>query len=428
MSFQRSVVHLSTQDNLGGSGRSAYRIHDGLRRLGWKSRMLVGNMVTHDADVETVYGGNRASKWAGYFIDRATRQVGLANQWLPWSSRLRNHPWVRDADVIQLYNLHGGYFPIPLLPHLSRHAPLVWRLSDMWPMTGLCVYAGTCEKWKSGCGACPVIRDYVSTGIDTSALLWKQKRRLYSECDITIVAPSSWTERLARESPLLGCFPVHRIPNGLDTNMFRPLPREMACEVMRYDPSIRRILFVAQSLDNDPRKGGDLLMDAIKHLGHRPRVDIVLAGVGGLIWSQANLPIPVRRAGYIADDRLMAALYSSCDVIVVPSSMENLPNTLLEAMACGLPAVALDAGGMGDAVIDGVTGFLIEQGDIPGLSTRVGQLLDDCDLRAGMGREARRLIEREFSSITQAERFSTLYDDVVALRESRPRKVGAFSG
>lgn len=419
MNERRNVVHVSTADTEGGAARAAYRIHTGLRKIGWQSRMLVGRKGSYDPDVEAVYGNNQATKWSGYFIDKITRQFGIAYQWFPWSGRLSSHPWFRDADVIQLFNLHGGYFPIGLLPQLSRHKPLVWRLSDMWSMTGHCVYSGECTRWKNGCGKCPIPQDYVELGIDTSALLWKQKASLYAKCDITVVAPSSWTERLARESPLLGQFPIHRIPNGLDTFMFRPIPRSVACDVMRFDPNIKRILFVAHGLDNNLRKGGSALMEALHLMGPQPGVELLLAGVGGSSWDQAGLPIPVRRAGYILDDRLMAALYSCADVMVVPSAVENLPNTLLEAMACGLPAVAFDVGGMADAVNDGVTGFLVAQHDISAMSRKILVLLGDKDLRIQMGARARLLIEKEFSDTIQTERFDGLYRTVISRRQSQ---------
>ena len=416
MSTGRSVVHLSATDNEGGSGRSAYRIHNGLRDLGWRSRMLVGLQVTQDPDVQTVHGGGRLTSTAGRWVDQTTRRVGLAYQWQLWGGRLARHKWLREADIIQMFNLHGGYFPIRLLPEMSRRAPLVWRLSDMWPMTGQCVYSGDCERWKIGCGECPITHEYVELGIDTTAFLWRQKDRLYADCDITVVAPSSWTERLARESPLLGRFPVHRIPNGLDVETFRPMSREAACEMLGYDPSVRRILFVAHGLDNNPRKGGDALMEALRKMGPRRGVELLLAGVGGESWEQAGLPIPVRCAGYISDDKRMAMVYAAADMIVVPSAVENLPNTLLEAMACGLPAVAVQAGGMADAVRDAETGYLVMQGDIAGLAVRLDMLLDDESARRRMGAAGRQLIEREFSRDIQAERFAALYEQILDQR------------
>lgn len=418
MNADRSVLHLSATDNEGGSGRSAYRIHSGLRDLGWRSRMLVGLQVTEDPDVQTVHGGGRLTRAAGRWVDRATRQVGLAYQWQLWGGRLARHAWLREADIIQMFNLHGGYFPIRLLPEVSRHAPLVWRLSDMWPMTGHCVYSGGCERWKTGCGECPITHEYVELGFDTTAFLWRQKHKLYANCDITVVAPSSWIERLARESPLLGHFSVHRIPNGLDIETFRPMPRDAACEALGYDPAVRRMIFVAHGLDNNPRKGGAALMEALRRMGPCPGVELLLAGVGGESWEHAGLPIPVRRSGYISDDKRMAMVYATADMIVVPSAVENLPNTLLEAMACGLPAVALQAGGMADAVHDGETGYLVAQGDITGLATRLGMLLDDACVRRRMGEAGRQLIEREFSSVIQTQRFAALYEQILGQHQS----------
>jgi glycosyltransferase involved in cell wall biosynthesis len=218
---------------------------------------------------------------------------------------------------------------------------------------------------------------------------------------------------LARESPLLGRFPVHRIPNGLDVETFHPMSREAACEALGYDPALRRILFVAHGLDNNPRKGGDALMEAVRQMGPRQGVELLLAGVGGESWEQAGLPIHVRRAGYINDDKRMAMVYAAADMIVVPSAVENLPNTLLEAMACGLPAVAVQAGGMADAVRDGETGYLVAQGDIAGLAVRLDMLLDDENARRHMGAAGRQLIEREFSRDIQAERFASLYTQIL---------------
>jgi len=417
MSAVGNVVHLSATDNEGGSGRSAYRIHLGLRELGWRSRMLVGLRVTQDPDVQTVHGGGRLTRVAGRWVDKVMRQAGLAYQWQLWGGRLARHAWFRDADIIQLFNLHGGYFPIRLLPELSRRAPLVWRLSDMWPLTGHCVYSGDCERWKIGCGQCPITGEYVELGIDTTAYLWRQKERLYAECDMTIVAPSSWTERLARESPLLGRFPIYRIPNGLDIDTFAPMDRKVACQAMGYDSGVQRILFVAHGLDDNPRKGGVALMEAIRHLGARPGVELLLAGVGGQSWERAGLPLPVRCTGYINDDKRMAFVYGCADMIVVPSAVENLPNTLLEAMACGLPAIAARVGGMADAVRDGETGYLVPSGDIGGLTKRIDELLSEQATRLRMGQASRRLIEDEFSKGVQSQRFANLYAQVLERRK-----------
>lgn len=401
-----NVLHFSTADNEGGSGRAAYRIHCGLRELGHASRMLVGMKVTRDTDVDTVTDG-RLAKLANRAADELTKRVGLQYQIVPSNRRLGRHPWVRDADIIQLYNTHGGYFSLRMLPWLSRRAPVVWRLSDMWPMTGHCAYAASCTRWLTGCGSCPDLDTYPPVGRDMTSWLWRQKERIYRQCDLTIVAPSSWTESLARQSPLFKGVEVRRIPNGIDTDVFKPRSREMARSFLDLDSSAKAVLFVAQELDHNPRKGGDYLIKALRQLNILSGVEVFLVGIGGDSWE--GIPFPVRRLGYVTDDRLMSLIYSSADLIVAPSVVENLPNTVLESMACGVPAVAFDTGGMADAVRHMDTGYLAPFGDIEGLSNGIRMLLSDDELRLRLGRSALELIQTAFSKQAQAKAFSDLY-------------------
>src|SRR5580765_817261 len=256
------VLHISTTDNLGGSGRSAYRVHTGLRRLGVQSRMVVGTKVTDDPDVRPIAGSLAP---IDRFFGRALGKLSLQYLFYPSSFWLLRHPWFREADVIQLYNTHGNYFAHTVLPLLGRHRPIVWRLSDMWPMTGHCTYSFDCERWQTGCGSCPILSDPPELYADRTAMLWRIKRWLYSHSNLSIVAPSNWIARLAEQSPLLGRFQTRVIPNGLDTDVFRPLPREEARRILQIDPAQRVILFSAQSL-SDYRKGGALLRPVFEQL------------------------------------------------------------------------------------------------------------------------------------------------------------------
>ncbi len=120
-----SVLHISTADNVGGSARSAYRIHCGLRVLGHRSRMLVRTRVTNDPDVGLVHAG-RTAVWGLDLIGRyIADQLDLQYWCYPSSFLLPRHPWFHEADVIQLYNTHGGYFSHLALPRLSRRRDIV---------------------------------------------------------------------------------------------------------------------------------------------------------------------------------------------------------------------------------------------------------------------------------------------------------------
>ena len=411
-----SVVHISTADREGGSARSAYRIHDGLRRRGHRSRMLVGYKVTDDPDVDTVSGGG-VTKRLDRLADAVTARLGLQYQWMPSGYRLLRHDWLRAPSVIQLYNTHGGYISHRLLPRLARRAPVVWRLSDMWPVTGHCAYSGPCERWKAGCGRCPDLATYPAVGRDATGYLWRQKRRLYRTARLTVVAPSSWIEGIARAAPVFEGASVHRIPNGLDQAVFRPLDRGAARAVLGIDDDRTAVLFSAHVADANPRKGTDLLEAALCRLGPRADMVLLVAGVGAEKWV-GRVPQTVIPLGYLRDDRLLAAANSAADFIVVPSSVENLPNSVIEAFACARPAVAFDAGGIGDAVRDGETGLLVPAGDSAGLAAALARMLDDAAPREAMGRRALDLARREYSAEVQAARFEALY---LSLADSPPQ-------
>jgi glycosyltransferase involved in cell wall biosynthesis len=345
-------------------------------------------------------------------VDETTRGIGLQYVYFPSTRRVLAHPWVAQARIFNLYNTHGGYFSTRMLPALSARAPIVWRLSDMWPLTGHCAYSGDCERWRAGCGRCPDLATWPAIGLDTTAPLWRMKERLYRGCRITVVAPSSWTERLARESPLLGRFAVRRIPNGIDTGAFRLRDRLAARAILGVDPNAKVVLFVAHGLDANTRKGTDDAIAALNLLGPRAGTIVMLAGQGGESWID-RIPFPVHRLGFIQDDDRLADVYASADLLLAPSRAENLPNVVLEAFACGLPAVASDTGGMRDAVRHLQTGWLAPAGNPEALAEGMRRLLEDEELRVRLGSEARRLAETEFERSLEIERFENLYRELL---------------
>jgi glycosyltransferase involved in cell wall biosynthesis len=411
------ILHISAADNAGGSGRSAYRIHQGLRSRGHVSRMLVNYRVTNDPDVGYIWRalGWRAADWLARSL---TERMSLQYVFYPSSFALAAHPWFRQADVVQLYNTHGGFFSYSALAILSRRKPIVWRLSDMWPLTGHCAYAFDCDRWKTGCGACPRLHDAPGLRTDRTALLWKWKRTIYSRSKITIVAPSTWIAGLAAESPLLSRFPIHQIPNGLDTAVFRAIDRAAARELFGLDPTAKVLLFLSLEIDAI-RKGGAVLEAAVAQLsmsGGAP-FHVMAVGNGAEGWA-TRLSVPVTAIPAIHDDRLLAAAYSAADVFVLPTLAENLPNSALESMACGTPVVAFATGGVVDAVRPGQTGWLARSGDSGDLAHRIAEALANDQGRTRMGHECRAVVEREYSLELQASRFEALY---VAVGKERGR-------
>lgn len=392
------VLHISAADAGGGAARSAYRLHTGLHTLGWGSRMLVGERRTDDPRVRSIKR-SRAWRAADRLAAAVTDPFDLQYVFYPSSFGVVRDPWFREADVVQLYNTHGSYFSHSALPLLSRRRPVVWRLSDMWSFTGHVTYAYECERWRHGCGSCPHLDVYPRLRRDTTKLLYRWKDNVYRRSKLTIVTPSTWLERLARESPLLGRFPVRRIPNGVDLDRFQPVPRDDARRALGLDPDRPTVLWSALDL-TDPRKGGREAVAAIQRLG-RDRIQVAVAGSG-------TAPAGARALGVLAEDRLALA-YAAADVFLLPALAENLPNAALEAIACGTPVAAFDVGGMSDAVRSGVSGALAPAGDIDALATALAVLLDS-DLREN----CRTLAEQEYDADREAQAFADLYEELTA--------------
>jgi glycosyltransferase involved in cell wall biosynthesis len=411
-----NIVHFSTSDSEGGSARSARRIHEMLRRLGHRSRMLVGTKATHDPDAATVHGGG-ARRILDRIADGTTRRLGLQYLWYPSGRRILAHPWVRDAAVVQVYNTHGGYFSHRLLSDLARRAPVVWRLSDMWALTGHCAYAGNCERWRQGCGSCPDLARYPAVPLDTTALLWRIKQRVYDTARPTIVAPSRWLEGLARQSPLFANCPVERIATGVNTSIYHAIDKNSARDVLGLRRDAKLLLFSAHSVDDDERKGSVAALAALSQVAARNGLGIMLLGIGGASWT-GKLPHPITPLGFLRDERLVAAAYAAADLAIVPSSVENLPNSILEAMACGTPVAAFDTGGIGDAVRHLETGWLAPAGDAARLAEGIGRLVDDDDERARLGRASVALIRDSFTAERETAEYLALYD---RLRIARAR-------
>ena len=403
-----SVLHISTADNIGGSGRSAYKLHKGLRGMGVQSKMLVHTRITSDPDVDFIH--KRWLKLIDLVVSEITDGLGLQYLYLPSSSSLLQHPWFKQAQIIQLYNTHGNYFSHAVLPAMSQKKKIVWRLSDMWPMTGHCAYSATCDKWKTGCRNCADLKTYPSIRWNSAALLWKQKMNIYRRSKIHIVAPSSWIKLMADESPLFKGYEKSLISNGVDTNIFKPLSKVWCRGILNIHDDKKIILFMVNSFEDNPRKGIEFFMESMKSLWKAGRRDfrVLLVGDGVFRWGH-DLQCPVLRRDFVKEDELLSIIYNAADFNVHPAILENMPNSIVEAMSCGIPSVAFDTGGVRDAIDHTETGYLARFKDSGDLLQGIQWLMDLSDKTPLVSAKCRKTVIEKFSLERQANDFLNLY-------------------
>lgn len=365
--------------------------------------MLVGRKATPDSRTRLL---KRSTSWriADRLIGTPLDRLGLQYALYPSSFGVVADPWFRNSEIVQLHNTHGSYFSHSALPLLSKRRPVVWFLHDMWPFTGHVTYSYDCDRWLHGCISCPYVGEYARLPRDTASMLWRWKRFVYARSRLTIVTPSKWLGRLAGSSPLLGRFPVHVVPNGVDLERFRPQDRRAARTRLGLDPDRPTVLFAGADLA-DRRKGGALLVDAMSRLER----DVQLVAAGG-----AGVPgLDATPLGVLSEER-MADAYAAADVYVLPTRADNFPNTAIESLACGTPVVAFSVGGVPEVVRHLETGYLAPPEDAGALADGLRKLLDDHELRARLGAKARAVAEAEFSIEQQARGLADLYRSLLA--------------
>lgn len=401
----QSVLHLSQFDTYGGSARAATRIHETIRALGVDSRMLVGKKGGNDRDVAEI--ARSKNMWRADVASYAITDF-LGTQYLfnGSSFALLAHPWYRRASVLQLYNLHGGWFAHPALPLLTRRKPAVWRLSDMWPVTGHCAYSLDCERWRHGCGSCPHLDTYPRLRRDATAFNWQVKRAAYRGSRLTVVAPSRWLAGIARASPLFRGRPVIMIPTSVDTNVFSRGSRTEARTRLGLPEAGRIVLIVSR----EPRKGVSVVFETLARSGLD---DLTLLVVGEPLTELG----PVARGVRVVDlglvqGRTLTDAYRSADALLLPSSADNLPNALLESMACGTPAVTVAAGGIPEAVNHLEDGYLVPTPDPVSLGEGLRLLLEDRELRDRLSEAAAARMARERSVEAEGRAYLALYEEL----------------
>jgi glycosyltransferase involved in cell wall biosynthesis len=415
------ITHLSKYDLTGGAAKSAYRLHTGLRLIGHDSRMLVQQKELKD---ETLICFQPPLAPATR-LRRVFRRYALRNQRRPISSRPGGATYFTDdrsengADILgqiprsDVLNLHwiAGFFDYrDFFPHVPAGLPVVWTLHDMNPFTGGCHYDEGCGRYVEHCGRCPQLAS--SDDNDLSARIWKRKKMAFASLGaqmLHLVAPSHWLAEEVRRSSLFSCHPITVIPNGLDTERFKPRDRRLAREILGIPLESRVVLFLAESA-SEKRKGLGLLLEALRGLENDS--DLLFLGVGSGFTSDM-VTQPSMLTGNIADERILSMIFSAADLFVLPSLEDNLPNTAIEALACGIPTVAFAIGGLPDIVQQGKTGILVPKGDISALMAGIMALLNDPDRRASMAEASRRAAVQEHSLAVQARRYEAVYKQLI---------------
>lgn len=406
------VLIVNTYQKNGGAARAAYRIFCGMRQLYPDARYLT--LFKDDPDPEII------GLLPGSIRGRLALRLILRDQ-----KPLLDYP--RRINSSFTPARHPNSFRIPLsrfrpkLAHLNwlghgllraeeigqLQCPVIWTLHDAWAFTGGCHYTGGCERYLHRCGRCPQLGSDIDDDISRS--LMETKAIAFRNLNLTIVTPSRWLAKMAGDSSLFSKRRIQVIPNGLDTETFRPMDRRAARESLGVAPNSPVILFGAHWL-LDPRKGSDLLCQAVARIG----MPLTLLTFGEGTLPLENMPhVTLRSLGSLSNDAALAQAYSAADVFVCPAREDNLPNTVAEAMACGTPCAAFDVNGLPDMIDHKQNGWLAKLFDPVDLAEGITWLATQSRPEP-LRKAARDKAMSEYSMTAMTERYGKLYAELLA--------------
>lgn len=422
------LLYCSTLDIEGGAARGAYRLHRGLLARGVDSTMLC---AAKHSDDPTVMGPRSDWEWIWWRmrmigarrilrLQRSADPIPHSVNVFPsfWSGRINAF----GADIVQLHWIGSETMSVADVGRIT--APIVWRLADMWPFAGTEHYGWPSPepRWEHGYRPDNVPPKH--GGLDLDRWVWKRKMRHWRHLDITVVAGSRWLADCARRSMLFAGRRVEAIPSGLDLSVFRPQGRARAREMLNLPQDKRLILFGAISATSDKRKGFDLLVPTLKRLAQRKGFDDVEALVLGA-FPPKQAPDLGMKAHYIPkmrEDLALSLVYSAADVLVAPSLMDNLPFSVMEAQACGVPCAAFDVGGMPDMIVHRENGWLAKPYEVEELSDGLAWMLEDEERGAELGRRSLAFAEREYPVDLQARRYMEIYGQILERRRREGKR------
>lgn len=402
------VVHLNYSDINGGAARAAYRIHNAVRDAGVDSAMWVN---TAAADDWTVSGPS--SKFAKIASRVRPPISGLIRKTLCTKNEGLHSPAIlrsnlvkqinrSDADVVHLHWVQGEMLSIADIGRINK--PIVWTLHDMWGFCGAEHYTED-FRWREGYRRNN--RPPYESGFDLNRWTWERKRRSWNTL-FNIVGNSNWITNCAAESVLMKDMPTQFIYYPLDLERWKPVTTSAARELLDLPLDIPLLGFGAIGGGRDPRKGFDLLLEALEYL--RGEVDDLELVVFGQLPPRdpPDLGFPVHYAGHLHDDLSLRVLYSALDALVVPSRQEAFGQTASESHACGTPVVAFELGGLPDTVVHEQTGYLARPFETDDLARGIKWVLTHGEGRA-MGDEARRVAEACFAPSKIAGEYMKVY-------------------
>lgn len=402
------------------------RLSDALIKKGHQSQFLVGrSQFPETPEIHLIWDQVRQFQTLQDSLksrigNQLEKYIGIH----PWSNRpnlrITDIDLYNWADIIDLRNLFGGYFNLWSLPDLSSGKPVVWRLPDLWAVTGHCAYPYDCKRWIAGCYDCPLLTEEgrkkvepPATIWDGTSRVWTAKKNLYNQSHFHIIVTTEWMREQVSRSILGDSLTINVISNGVNLDLYQPHEKKMARSRLGL-PIDEKILLWAAGGKGNYRKGYHLAnraMEIIQEKSSRTPMLLTMGGKEG--WNKIDQLNSSIHFGYVNDPERQAMIYAAADAFLCTTLADGQPQTVLESMACGTPVIAFDIGPMSEEVHDGKTGYIVPSPDPGALVKGIERFFDKEALHPVLQENCRQQALKKFDLSTQTDKYVSLYEKIL---------------
>jgi len=406
------ILHLCYSDTRGGAAKACFRSHLALLNAGVNSNILTCLPTKNNDRNVTCYSNTllkqiwrKLLKVSSLAIVKVFQKTSNADLHTFEIFSVINAEKLNksDADIIHLHWVNYCMLGIKEIKKIKK--PIVWTFHDMWAFMG-------CEHYDDLNSPFRYENEYLPEnknvkGLDLNRFIWKMKNKHFKNTHFQILTPSKWLKDCVNQSALLKEKPVELIPYTISESAFYTQDKILMRKKLGYPLDKRLILFGAFNAISF-NKGGDLLYKALEKI-NRDDVEFIIFGAST---GKDITGIKTHFAGYIREEAKLNEIYNACDVMVVPSRQDNLPNTVLEAIACGIPVLGFNIGGLPDMVVHKKNGYLAKPFEIDDLIFGLNYILDNPN-KEDFAMNCRRHFDSNYSEKIIVNKLLDLYNRVL---------------
>ncbi len=421
------VLIVNTSERTGGAAVAANRLMKALINNGVKAKMLVRDKESGVRSQEsfslTVVGLPKSPMLHWHFLWERfvvfcrlhfSRQhlfeIDIANT----GSDITKLREFQEADIIHLHWINQGMLSLNGIQKILRSGkPVVWTMHDIWPATAICHLTLGCHYFVNRCANCKYLPGGGSSN-DLASRIWRKKQQMQADENIYYVACSRWLESEAKSSALLKGQKITSIPNPIDTHIYKKGNKQEARQRLGLPQDKKLILFASQRVTNE-NKGMSYLIDACQKLHSRDGSYCVIILGGHAEEVVEQLPMKAYPLGYVNDEQRIVDVDNAADVFVLPSLSENLPNTIMEAMACGVPCVAFKVGGIPEEIDHLKNGYVAAYRDAEDLAKGIEWVLEEADYES-LSQQAVHKVMQCYSQQSVALKYLDVYQQAMAFK------------